>query len=69
MTQTPISAIRASIEARAEDVLESREKALRWLDSPNRALGGRRLLDLLDTGLGAKQVEEILGRIESGVYS
>jgi putative toxin-antitoxin system antitoxin component (TIGR02293 family) len=51
------------------DVLGEREKALRWLGSPNKALGGRRPLDLLDTGLGAKQVEQILGRIESGVYS
>jgi len=34
-----------------------------------RALGSVRPLDLLDTDLGAQQVERILGRIEHGVYS
>lgn len=42
---------------------------MRWLAMPNKALGGKKPLDLLDTELGAKQVEQILGRIESGVYS
>ncbi|HSS78656.1 MAG TPA: MbcA/ParS/Xre antitoxin family protein [Thermoanaerobaculia bacterium] len=69
MSKASFSATRASVELRAVEVLGGREKALRWLDSPNRALGGRRPLDLLDTGLGTKQVEVILGRIETGVYS
>jgi len=69
MYKLPLSATRSRVEARACDVLGEREKALRWLDTPNRALGGRRPLDLLDDGLGAKQVEKILGRIETGVYS
>jgi putative toxin-antitoxin system antitoxin component (TIGR02293 family) len=69
MNKSPFSATRASIEARAFELLEGREKALRWLAMPNKALGGKKPLDLLDTELGAKQVEQILGRIESGVYS
>ena len=59
----------ARIVATAEDVLEDRDKAVAWLQRPNRALGGRRPLDMLDTDVGAREVEHVLGRIESGVYS
>jgi ribosomal protein S16 len=45
------------------------ERAVRWLHRPNRALGGPAPLTLLDTDLGAQQVEQLLGRIEHGVYS
>ena len=45
------------------------EKAIVWLGTPNRALGGDRPLDLLDTDMGARMVEDILGRIAYGVYS
>jgi len=51
------------------DVLGSEEKASRWLQAPNRALGGQTPLSLLDTDPGAQQVEEVLGRIEHGVFS
>lgn len=54
---------------RAVDVLGSREKAFQWLRRPNRALGGQPPLSLLDVELGARQVEDVLGRIEHGVYS
>lgn len=54
---------------RAEEVLGSREKAFQWLRRPNRALGGQLPLSLLDVELGARQVEDVLGRIEHGVYS
>lgn len=57
------------IAAMAAEVLESRERTARWLHEPNRALGGETPLHLLDTDVGARQVEEILGRIEYGVYS
>jgi putative toxin-antitoxin system antitoxin component (TIGR02293 family) len=59
----------ARVAAQAVDVLGSREKAGRWLRHPNRALGGETPLSLVDTDAGARQVEEILGRIEHGVYS
>lgn len=58
-----------TIAARASEVLGGQEKATHWLNRPNRALGGRRPLDLLDTDLGIQQVEQVLGRIEYGVYS
>lgn len=57
------------IAAMAEEVLGTREKAAAWLQDPNRALGGPRPLDRLDTDLGARHVEQILGRIAHGVYS
>ena len=57
------------IAAMAEEVLGTREKAAAWLQDPNRALGGPRPLDRLDTDLGARQVEQILGRITHGVHS
>jgi len=57
----------ARIAALTEEVLGSRDKAGRWLQKPNRALGGAVPLEHLETELGARQVEEILGRIAYGV--
>ena len=45
------------------------EKAVEWLRTQNRALGGKLPMDRLDTDLGAREVEDILGRIAYGVYS
>ena len=59
----------ARVATSAEDVLGAQAKAGRWLQTPNRALGGAIPLDLLDTDLGAEEVVTILGRIEHGVYS
>jgi putative toxin-antitoxin system antitoxin component (TIGR02293 family) len=57
------------IAALAEQTLGSKDKAKRWLQKANRALGGAAPLRLLDTELGARQVEDVLGRIAHGVYS
>jgi putative toxin-antitoxin system antitoxin component (TIGR02293 family) len=57
----------ARIAALAEEALGQRDKAGRWLQKPNRALGGATPLDHLDTELGAQQVEQILGRVGHGV--
>jgi putative toxin-antitoxin system antitoxin component (TIGR02293 family) len=43
------------------------QKAAAWLRRPNRALSGEAPLALLDTDIGARQVEDVLGRIERGV--
>lgn len=59
----------ARVALRAVDVLGSPEKARQWLERPNRALGGEPPLDLLDTDIGSRQVEAVLGRIEHGVFS
>ena len=43
--------------------------ASRWLRRSNRALGGVAPLDAIDTELGARQVENLLGRIAYGGIS
>jgi putative toxin-antitoxin system antitoxin component (TIGR02293 family) len=59
----------ARVAALAVDVLEGEEKARRWLHKPNRALGGAVPLSLLSTDIGARQVEELLQRIDHGLFS
>ena len=59
----------ARIAAHAAAVLGSEEKAARWLHRPNRALGNQPPLELLDSDIGARQVETLLGRIEHGLLS
>jgi putative toxin-antitoxin system antitoxin component (TIGR02293 family) len=59
----------ARVYALAIEMIGSDEKAVKWLCTPNRALGGERPLDQLDTDLGARAVEDVLGRIAYGVYS
>ena len=57
------------MQAKAIEVLGSKEKAKRWLGAPNRALGGVPPISLLDTDQGTLAAEEVLGRIECGVFS
>ena len=59
----------ATVAAHAVEVFGTLERAGRWLRRSNRALGGEIPLELLDTEVGARQVDEILGRIEHGLYS
>ncbi|MGH8496778.1 MAG: type II RES/Xre toxin-antitoxin system antitoxin [Gammaproteobacteria bacterium] len=59
----------ASAGASAEKALGSRERAVNWLHSPNRALEGETPLSMLDTDIGYQRIRDILGRLEHGVYS
>ncbi|HXW83613.1 MAG TPA: antitoxin Xre/MbcA/ParS toxin-binding domain-containing protein, partial [Candidatus Binataceae bacterium] len=59
----------ARIYALARETIGDERKAVEWLGTPNRALGGDRPFDLLDTDVGAHAVEDVLGRIAYGVYS
>jgi putative toxin-antitoxin system antitoxin component (TIGR02293 family) len=59
----------ARVFAMTKDTLGSSEKASRWLQKRNIALGGEVPLELLDTDAGRNDVETILGRIEWGIYS
>jgi putative toxin-antitoxin system antitoxin component (TIGR02293 family) len=59
----------ARVYAGAVQMIGDEEKAIQWLSTPNRALGGKRPLDQLDTDTGARVVEDVLGRIAYGVYS
>jgi putative toxin-antitoxin system antitoxin component (TIGR02293 family) len=57
----------ACVAAHAVVALGSEEKAAAWLRRPNRALDGEWPIHLLDTDVGARQVEDVLGRIEHGI--
>lgn len=59
----------ARLLGRAVEVLESADAARRWLSRPQYALGGAVPLDYAETEAGAREVENVLGRIEHGVYS
>ena len=59
----------ARVYATAVEMIGNKQKAVEWLRTPNRALAGERPLDQLDTDLGAREVEDVLGRIAYGVYS
>jgi putative toxin-antitoxin system antitoxin component (TIGR02293 family) len=59
----------AKVVALANEVLGAEDKASRWMVAPNRALGGHRPFDQLDTELGVRSVEEILYAIAYGMYS
>jgi putative toxin-antitoxin system antitoxin component (TIGR02293 family) len=59
----------ARVYASAVEMIGDERKAVAWLQTPNRALGGERPLDQLDTDISAREVEDVLGRIAYGVYS
>jgi putative toxin-antitoxin system antitoxin component (TIGR02293 family) len=59
----------ARIAAHAVAVFGSEDKASAWLRRPNRALNGELPIQVLDTDVGARQVEDILGRLEHGAVS
>jgi putative toxin-antitoxin system antitoxin component (TIGR02293 family) len=57
----------ARVAGQAVSVFGGEDKAAMWLRRPNRALNGEPPIHLLDTDVGARQVEDILGRIEHGI--
>src|SRR6202011_5320744 len=56
----------ARLIALAKRYIGDDKTAGRWLKRPNRALGGSDPLSLIDTELGAREVENVLGRIAYG---
>jgi putative toxin-antitoxin system antitoxin component (TIGR02293 family) len=59
----------ARIVALAKHYIGDEETATRWLKRANRALGGSSPLELVDTELGARAVENVLGRLAYGGVS
>ena len=45
------------------------EKTARWFNQPNRALGDVAPLEMAATETGAREVENLIGRLEHGVFS
>jgi putative toxin-antitoxin system antitoxin component (TIGR02293 family) len=59
----------ASILALAEAAIGDRKKAQRWLRQANQVLGNQTPLRALETEIGVRRVEQILGRIAYGGVS
>jgi putative toxin-antitoxin system antitoxin component (TIGR02293 family) len=59
----------ARLVAIARVVLEHDDRAVYWLTHPQPGLGDRRPIDLARSEPGAREVENLLLRIEHGVYS
>jgi len=54
----------------ATELYDGDEEAAReWLRKPARALDGKTPLDHADTEVGAREVENLIGRLEHGVYT
>jgi len=53
----------------AERVLATRDDARQWLKTPVRALGGQIPLQFAKHESGAREVFDLLGRLEYGVFS
>ena len=59
----------AEILAKATAVFGSKEAAEQWLERPAMGLNRQKPIDLLATPAGVALVEQLLGRIEYGVYT
>lgn len=53
----------------AVTVLKDEQTAVRWFKSPQKALGNRVPLEISKTDSGCREVEDLLGRIEHGIFS
>jgi len=54
----------------AVDLFEGNQaNALKWLTAPKKELENETPLDYSRTELGAREVEDLIGRLEHGVFS
>ena len=58
----------ANSTAREAKTFDATKWLGQWIERPQRALGGRKPAELLDTPTGAELVARLLGSIESGAY-
>ena len=54
---------------RAIDVFQDKDTVKQWFKEPLWQLGGVSPIDFVDTEIGAREVEDFLGRLEHGVFS
>lgn len=59
----------ARLMGMAVQALGTEQDARVWLGSPQHGLGGAIPLDYARTEIGAREVEDLLGRVEYGVFS
>jgi putative toxin-antitoxin system antitoxin component (TIGR02293 family) len=57
------------VYVRAVEVFEDRENAKAWLGNPLSVLGGKSPIELMMSEQGAREVEQVLGRLENGVFA
>ena len=57
------------VVAAARKLFENDDRADQWLRSPNPALSGAVPIRLARTDVGGRAVEQVLGRLEYGIYS
>lgn len=59
----------AAVFERAVELFEGDPAAARrWMTTPSRALSGLAPLEMSDTEVGAREVEDFIGRLEHGVF-
>ncbi len=59
-----------NVIAAAESLFEGdRDAVRRWLRQPAAGLGGRTPLEIADTEVGARELLNLIGRLEHGVFS
>jgi putative toxin-antitoxin system antitoxin component (TIGR02293 family) len=59
----------AYVTQMAAETLGSLPRAREWLHASNNALGGQSPISRLDTEIGEREVEDLLNRINYGIYS
>lgn len=59
----------AKVLEEAQRILGDRTRGLEWLKHPNRALGSRTPLSMLDNEKGTRRVLDALGRMGSGGFA
>lgn len=53
----------------AVDLLRDESRARAWFTSPKKALAGRTPLEYAETEVGAREVEDLIGRVRHGVFA
>jgi len=69
MEEDALASRRDRVTAHALRVLGDEARARRWLTQPNPDLRGRAPAELLDSDFGLRELEQLLRRMERGVYS
>ena len=60
----------ALVFEKAVELFEGNADAARdWLKAPNKALAGESPLTIVETEIGAREVEDLIGRLEHGVFT
>lgn len=59
----------AEVFSRGGEIFGSQGDFREWIGTENKALGGKKPMELLSSRFGAQMVLDVLGRIEHGVFS